>query len=235
MLLAMKDEAGSNLNAKDNDFMLDNSFGDETLKELTSAVIMMAHIQPADDNIVTEPNYDAKAVKEEKIIIQHETQLAKKTFKEQHNQYLEDIVDLEEKMSSHDRIVYKMGQSIQTIHMLGKTPNKVYDPFLKAGLGYQNLERLKKAVASQPKMYHGEMLYSTKLKIDSSDSEETLEDAKESRLEMRSKMVQLDYEKLNALYEIFVPQNKPSVEQSYFLFPSTSHECSESNEVMSDL
>ncbi|GJV25518.1 integrase, catalytic region, zinc finger, CCHC-type containing protein [Tanacetum coccineum] len=37
-----------------------------------------------------------------------------------------------EKLSSHDRIVYKMGQSIQTIHMLGKTPNKVYDPFLKA-------------------------------------------------------------------------------------------------------
>nr|GEV00120.1 ribonuclease H-like domain-containing protein [Tanacetum cinerariifolium] len=50
------------------------------------------------------------------------------------------------------------GQSIQTIHMLGKTPNKVYDPFLKVGMGYQNPECLKKAIAAQPKMCHGEML-----------------------------------------------------------------------------
>ncbi|GKD13307.1 hypothetical protein Tco_1197714 [Tanacetum coccineum] len=64
MLLAMKDEAGSNLNDEENDFMLDNSFGYETLEELTIAVIMMAQIQPADDNGVQKPNYDAKAVSE---------------------------------------------------------------------------------------------------------------------------------------------------------------------------
>ncbi|GKC38750.1 hypothetical protein Tco_1051134 [Tanacetum coccineum] len=64
MLLAMKDEAGSNLKDEENDFMLDNSYGDETLEELTAAVIMMARIQPVDDNAVTEPNYDAKAVSE---------------------------------------------------------------------------------------------------------------------------------------------------------------------------
>ncbi|GJZ47442.1 hypothetical protein Tco_0601274 [Tanacetum coccineum] len=79
----------------------------------------------------------------EKVIIQHETQLAIYAFKVRENSYLEDIVDLEEKLSSHDRIVYKMGQSIQTIHMLGKRPNKVYDPFLKVGLGYQNPKRIK--------------------------------------------------------------------------------------------
>nr|GFB43364.1 hypothetical protein [Tanacetum cinerariifolium] len=64
MLLAMKDEARSNLNADENDFMFDNSFRDETLEELTAMVIMMARIQPAGDNAVTEPNYDAKAVSE---------------------------------------------------------------------------------------------------------------------------------------------------------------------------
>ncbi|GKD86817.1 hypothetical protein Tco_1357971, partial [Tanacetum coccineum] len=62
MLLAMKDEVGSNLNDEENDFMLDNSFGDETLEELTTIVIMMARIQPADDNGVNKLNYDAKAV-----------------------------------------------------------------------------------------------------------------------------------------------------------------------------
>ncbi|GJZ65469.1 hypothetical protein Tco_0622165, partial [Tanacetum coccineum] len=119
--------------------------------------------------------------------------------------------------------------------MLEKIPNKVYDPFVKAGLGYQNPKRLKKAIAAQQKMYHGEMLYITKLKIDSPDSEETLEDVKESRLKMRKKMVQLNYEKLNALYEAFVPQKEPSIEQTYFSFPTTSNERSKSNEVMSDL
>ncbi|GJS32374.1 hypothetical protein Tco_0530756 [Tanacetum coccineum] len=44
--------------------LLNNSFGDETLEELTAAVIMMAQIQPADGNSVTEPTYDAKAASE---------------------------------------------------------------------------------------------------------------------------------------------------------------------------
>ncbi|GJZ65470.1 hypothetical protein Tco_0622166 [Tanacetum coccineum] len=64
MLLPMKDEAGSNLKAEENDFMLDNSFGDETLEELIAAVIMMVRIHPADGNALTEPTYDTKAVSE---------------------------------------------------------------------------------------------------------------------------------------------------------------------------
>ncbi|GJS51563.1 retrovirus-related pol polyprotein from transposon TNT 1-94 [Tanacetum coccineum] len=42
MLLAMKGEAGSNLKDEENDFILDNSYGDETLEELIAVVIMMA-------------------------------------------------------------------------------------------------------------------------------------------------------------------------------------------------
>ncbi|GJS51366.1 hypothetical protein Tco_0624728 [Tanacetum coccineum] len=174
-------------------------------------------------------------LKKQKELLQKELETSKKAFKERENRYLEDIVDLEEKLSSHDRIVYKMGQSIQTIHMLGKKPNKVYDPFLKAGLGYKNPERLKKAIAAQPKMYDGERLHSAKLTIDSPDSEETLEDAEESRLKMRNKMVQINYGKLNALYETFVPQQEFSVEQTYFSISSTSNNGSESKEVTSDL
>ncbi|GJR23112.1 retrovirus-related pol polyprotein from transposon TNT 1-94 [Tanacetum coccineum] len=226
MLLDMKDEAESNLNDEENDFMLDNSFGDETLEELTAAV--MAQIQPANDNGVHEHKNHGK--RKTVINTSNDDQIdsniddlyvennAKKAFKERENRYLKDIVGLKEKLSSHDRIVYKTDQSIQSIHMLGKTPNKVYDPFLKVGLGYKNLERLKKAIAAQPKMYHGEMLYSTKLNIDSPDSDETLADAEESRLKMRNKMVQLDYGKLNALYETFVPQNEPSVNKYIFQF-----------------
>ncbi|GJY16882.1 hypothetical protein Tco_0387304 [Tanacetum coccineum] len=286
--------------------MLDNAYGDDTLEELTAAVIMMARIQPADDKGDAEPKYDADAIsevnasqinlisrmlskgvhghtsheklktiintsdddqidsnimfddpyvennggidehdsnahdqsfdieslvynvqkyaanqqrinyelKKQKALLQQEFEtykewvkmlekkpvhfskykeayeelerkIPKKDFKERENKYLEDIVDLKEKLSSHDRTVYKIGQSIQTIHMLEKKPNKVYDPFLKAGMVYQNLERLKKAIAAQPKMYDGERIHSNKLIIDSPGSDETLEDAKESRLKMK--------------------------------------------------
>ncbi|GJV17317.1 hypothetical protein Tco_1362640 [Tanacetum coccineum] len=204
MLLAMKDEAGSNLNNEENDFMLDTSYGEETMEELTAAVMLMARIQPADGNAETVPSYDAKAVSE----VNASSKL-KRLF---NSTYLEDIVDLEEKLSSHDRIVYKI-----------------------AGLGYKNPEHLKKAIAAQPKMYDGEKLHSTKLVIDSPDSEETLEDAKDSRPKIRNKMVQINYAKLNAIYETFVPQKDFSVEQTYFSLPSTSSNGSESKAVTSNL
>ncbi|GKB59007.1 hypothetical protein Tco_0915193 [Tanacetum coccineum] len=98
----------------------------------------------------------------------------------------------------------------------------------------KNPERLK-AIAAQPKMYDGEKLHSTKLVIDSPDSDETLKDAEESRLKMRNKMVQIKYAKLNTLYETFVPQQYFSVEQTYFSIPSTSTNGSETKEVASNL
>ncbi|GJX26707.1 hypothetical protein Tco_0233003 [Tanacetum coccineum] len=119
--------------------------------------------------------------------------------------------------------------------MLGKKPNKVYDPFLKARLGYQNSERLKKAIKAQPKMYNGDSLNSTKLKIDSPNSEETLENAEESQLKMKDKMIQRDYEKLNALNETFVPQTEYPIKQTYLSSASTSNVSSKSSEEMSDL
>ncbi|GJZ07815.1 hypothetical protein Tco_0542098 [Tanacetum coccineum] len=64
MLLAMKDEAGGNLNEEENDFMLDNHYGDDLLEELNASAIMMARIQPADSNDNAEPKHDAKTISE---------------------------------------------------------------------------------------------------------------------------------------------------------------------------
>nr|GEV61370.1 hypothetical protein [Tanacetum cinerariifolium] len=55
MLLAMKVEAGSNLNNEENNFMLDNSYGEE-LEELTTSVMLMAQLQPMDDNAKNVPS-----------------------------------------------------------------------------------------------------------------------------------------------------------------------------------
>ncbi|GJU77446.1 retrovirus-related pol polyprotein from transposon TNT 1-94 [Tanacetum coccineum] len=126
-----------------------------------------------------------------------------------------DTIDRLVKEKEHIQNDFLKGYPIQTIHMLGKKPNKVYDPFLKAGLGYTNPKRLKKAITAQPKMYDGDLIHNNKLGIHTTDSEETLEDAEESQNKMRHKMVQVDYEKLNALYETFVPQQEFSAEQTY--------------------
>ncbi|GJW78461.1 hypothetical protein Tco_0140143 [Tanacetum coccineum] len=73
-----------------------------------------------------------------------------------------------------------------------------------------------------------------KLIIDSPDSKETLEDAEESRIKMRHKMVQINYDKVNALYETFVPQQEFSAKQTYFSIPSTSNNSSDSKDVPSE-
>nr|GEV34949.1 hypothetical protein [Tanacetum cinerariifolium] len=62
MLLAMKDEAGGNLNEEENDFMLNHAYGDDTLEELCAAVNMMTRIQPTDDDADGEPKYDAEVI-----------------------------------------------------------------------------------------------------------------------------------------------------------------------------
>ncbi|GJR33255.1 hypothetical protein Tco_1109487 [Tanacetum coccineum] len=64
MLLATKDEAGVHLDDEENDFMLINAYGDDTLEELNASVIMMARIQPADNKSDVEPKYDVEFISE---------------------------------------------------------------------------------------------------------------------------------------------------------------------------
>ncbi|GKE95680.1 integrase, catalytic region, zinc finger, CCHC-type containing protein, partial [Tanacetum coccineum] len=58
MLLAIKDEDVVHLDKEENDFMLDNAYGDNTLEELNATVIMMVHIQTTDDKSDAKPTYD---------------------------------------------------------------------------------------------------------------------------------------------------------------------------------
>nr|GFB38692.1 hypothetical protein [Tanacetum cinerariifolium] len=68
LLLAMIDEAERNLSNEENDFMLDNAYGEETLDESTASVMLMARIQPANENAETMPSYDTKAVSQVNVL-----------------------------------------------------------------------------------------------------------------------------------------------------------------------
>ncbi|GKA48471.1 hypothetical protein Tco_0741429 [Tanacetum coccineum] len=60
MLLTKKDEVGVNLDIEENDFMLMNAYSDDQLEELIASVIMMTHIQPTDNKLLSKGDHEQR-------------------------------------------------------------------------------------------------------------------------------------------------------------------------------
>ncbi|GKA90346.1 hypothetical protein Tco_0812216 [Tanacetum coccineum] len=154
-----------------------------------------------------------------KKLLNTQMDVLKKDFSEKQDKYIEEIMDLEKKKKALDNIVYKTGQTIQTLHMLTK-PQAFYDNTHKTALGYQYPLFLCKAQRKQPVMYYGSALVEKHDAISVLDTEETLKLAKESRLKMNTNqndqivkekkvdITPIDYASLNKLNEYFVPQKQ---------------------------
>ncbi|GKC77903.1 hypothetical protein Tco_1128677 [Tanacetum coccineum] len=91
------------------------------------------------------------------------------------------------------------------------------------------------AIACNPKLYDAEVLSQQYVKPDMHDSEEIINDGKESQVKMKEKQFQVNYENINSLYDTFVPQTELSLEQEYFSTPSTSNVSYESSTKMLEL
>ncbi|GJW37792.1 integrase, catalytic region, zinc finger, CCHC-type containing protein [Tanacetum coccineum] len=104
MFLATKDEAGVHLDQEENDFMLDNAYGDNTLDELNATVIMMARIQSTDDKIDAKPTYDVEFISEvnDSYIDMINGLLSKSDHEQRHHEKLETIIHT----SANDQIDY---------------------------------------------------------------------------------------------------------------------------------
>nr|GEZ50320.1 hypothetical protein [Tanacetum cinerariifolium] len=269
MLLALKYEAGADLDNEENDFMINNAYEDNTLEELNAAsdheqchhenletIIHTSADDQIDSDIIFDDLYvdNNKAEKQytmnielqkQKALLQQELKTCKEWVKEfeakpeqplcykeayeelknkinvEKEQLLNEKEEIhEELLKTHDETLKINQETALYKQAFKERENKylkdiVYDPHLKTGLGYANLKRLKNATKAQLKIYDGDNLASTKLKVDLPDYEETLEDAEEIRLKMKDKMIQLTCAKLNALYESFVPQTEIP-EQTYF-------------------
>ncbi|GKE70602.1 hypothetical protein Tco_1528674 [Tanacetum coccineum] len=154
----------------------------------------------------------------------------KKDFSEKQEKYIEEIVDLEKKRKALDNIVYKTGQTIQTMHMLTK-PRVFYNNTHKTARGYQNPLYLYKAQQIQPVLYSSSALVEKHASIFVIDTEETFMLAEESRLKINAKqnnkimkekkvnITPIDYTSLNRLSEHFlvhfVPKKQLSAEQAF--------------------
>ncbi|GKB11910.1 hypothetical protein Tco_0845833 [Tanacetum coccineum] len=147
----------------------------------------------------------SKQIKERESLFKTFT-VFKNESKEKEYKYMENEIDLEKKIKKLDNIVYKAGQSAQTVHM--------------------------KAQRIKPTLYDGAVISKTRVAMPVIDDEETLILEEESRSKMFEKAKDpeviakkishkpIDFEKLNSLIEDFEtrfsPQQELSAEQAFW-------------------
>ncbi|GJY69167.1 retrovirus-related pol polyprotein from transposon TNT 1-94 [Tanacetum coccineum] len=143
----------------------------------------------------------SKQIKEKESLFK-KFSVFKNESKEKENKYMENEIDLEEKIKELDNIICKVGQSAQTVHMLTK-PQAFYDNTHKQALCYQNSFYLKKAQWLKPTLYDGVVLSNTHVAMPVIDDEETLK-------KISHKPIDSDFEKR------FSPQQELSAEQAFW-------------------
>nr|GFA20229.1 integrase, catalytic region, zinc finger, CCHC-type, peptidase aspartic, catalytic [Tanacetum cinerariifolium] len=130
-----------------------------------------------------------------------------KLYKSREDKEIEKVIDLENKVNVLDNIVYKTGQTVQTMNMLN---NKCRTSFIK-------LEYLKKAKQANPRLYDIGCYNDNLTLMLSPESDEVIRLEKESRSKLSDLIRPFDYAKLNSLYDLFVSQREKSSEQCFIL------------------
>nr|GFB69091.1 hypothetical protein [Tanacetum cinerariifolium] len=129
-----------------------------------------------------------------------------KLYKSREDKEIEKVIDLENKVKVLDNIVYKTGQTVQTMNMLN---NKCRTSFVKP-------EYLKKAKQVNSHLYDIGCYNDNLALMLSPESDEVIRLEKESRSKLSDLIRPFDYAKLNSLYDLFVPQREKSSEQRFF-------------------
>ncbi|GJW70859.1 retrovirus-related pol polyprotein from transposon TNT 1-94 [Tanacetum coccineum] len=139
-------------------------------------------------------------------IMSKEKEAQKKFHKTLEDKELEKVIALENKIKVLDDIVYKTGQSVQTMNMLN---HNCKTSFVKP-------EFLKKAQRVNPRLYDIGCYNGNLSLMLAPKSDETIRFAQESRSKLSDLMRPFDYKNLNNLYDLSVPQREKSSEHRYF-------------------
>ncbi|GKB43422.1 retrovirus-related pol polyprotein from transposon TNT 1-94 [Tanacetum coccineum] len=147
----------------------------------------------------------SKQIKEKECLLQTFI-VFKSESKEKEDKYMENEIDLEKKINKLDNILFKVGQSAQTMHMLTK-PQAFYDNIHKQALGYQNPFHLIIAHRIKPTLI-------MRLKMSKKGKDPEV-------IKKNISHKPIDYEKLNRLFDDFrkrfTPQQELSAEQAFWL------------------
>ncbi|GJT44928.1 retrovirus-related pol polyprotein from transposon TNT 1-94 [Tanacetum coccineum] len=133
-----------------------------------------------------------------------------KLYKTREDKELDKFIALENKVKVLNDIVYKTGQSVQTMNMLNRN----------CKTSFAKPEFLKKAQRANPRLYDIGCYNDNLALMLAPDSDEMIRLEKERRSKLSDLIRPFDYDQLNNLYDLFVPQREKSVEQHYF--PKTS-------------
>ncbi|GJV89943.1 hypothetical protein Tco_1533881 [Tanacetum coccineum] len=129
-----------------------------------------------------------------------------KLYKTREDKELDKVIALENKVKVLNDIVYKTGQSVQTMNMLNRN----------CKTSFAKPEFLKKAQRANPRLYDIGCYNDNLALMLAPDSDEMIRLDKERRSKLSDLIRPFDYDQLNNLYDLFVPQREKSVEQHYF-------------------
>ncbi|GKC27031.1 hypothetical protein Tco_1034325 [Tanacetum coccineum] len=122
---------------------------------------------------------------EEIIQLLQKTQtIFKQTQRDKEEKYLNDIIQLQDKIKDLENVVCKMGRSTDTLRLLTSEQKAFRDNLHKSGVGYNGSCILSQAYAKIPKLYRASELCDKNEQLHVFDSEETLEDVEKSQLKM---------------------------------------------------
>nr|GEZ88475.1 hypothetical protein [Tanacetum cinerariifolium] len=156
---------------------------------------------------ISEMNDKLSAYQETISILSKQKEAQIKLYKTREDKEFDKVIQLVNKFKVLDNIVYKTGQSVQTMNMLN---NKCQTSFAKP-------EFLKKAQRANPRLYDIGCYNDNIALMLAPDTDEVLRLEKKSRSKLSDLIRPFDYTKLNNLYDLFVPQREKSSEQRYFL------------------
>ncbi|GKB60032.1 hypothetical protein Tco_0916218, partial [Tanacetum coccineum] len=142
-----------------------------------------------------------------------------KLYKTREDKELDKVIALENKVKVLNDIVYKTGQSVQTMNMLNRN----------CKTSFAKPEFLKKAQRANPRLYDIGCYNDNLALMLAPDSDETIRLDKERRSKLSDLIRPFDYAQLNNLYDLFVPQREKSAQHN---FPkmSTMSQSSTNNE-----
>nr|GEW25954.1 hypothetical protein [Tanacetum cinerariifolium] len=178
MLLCKQEEAGIQLNAEQADWRDDTDDDELENQELEAHYMYITQLQEVSpDAADSRPIFDDEPL--QKITL----------YKTREDKELDKVIELENKVKVLDNIVYKTGQSVQTMNMLN---NKCRTSFAKP-------EFLKKAQRVNPRLYDIGCYNDNLALMLAPDSDEVILLEKESRSKLSDLIRPFDYDKLNNL------------------------------------
>ncbi|GJR80501.1 hypothetical protein Tco_0151286 [Tanacetum coccineum] len=143
-----------------------------------------------------------------------------KLYKTRKDKELDKVIALENKFKVLNDIVYKTGQSIQTMNMLNRNCKTCF----------AKPEFLKKAQRANHCLYDIGCYNDNLALMLAPESDKMIRLDKESRSKLSDLIRPFDYDKLNNLYDLFVPQREKSPGQHYFPRTSKMSHTSSNNE-----